>query len=181
MIPETLKTKLGYNFDQPRWTEIREEEIEDVLSVLDNKTERRIRFTIRMQRLTEFALKILRFEKLTKKDVVRNLGEEEWNLIQKSPLSESDYLVLGEVMNKQQVLLRDFYDVSLPEIEKICSTALEVGAYGAKISGAGMGGSIITLVKDKKTGQEVIDACLSVGARNGWVSVVGEGVKIEAE
>jgi galactokinase len=178
-IPKTVKMKLGYRFDQPRWTEIREKEIAAFLSILDSKIARRILFTLRMQQLTDIAVKILRFEKLTKKNGIMNLGEEEWKRIQKSSLSERNYLVLGEVMNKQHTLLRDFYDVSLPEIEKLCSTALEIGAYGAKISGAGLGGSIIALVKDKKSGQEVIDVCLAEGARTGWVSVVSEGVKIE--
>jgi len=76
-------------------------------------------------------------------------------------------------------LLRDLYEVSLPEIEHICEAALSAGAYGAKISGAGMGGSIIALVKDEKVGRRVIESCISAGAKNGWVSGVGEGVRVE--
>jgi len=178
-IPEALRAKLGLRFDQPKWDEIGEEEIEDFLTVLDEKAKRRILFTIRMQRLTEFALKLLRFETIRKEQTLLILGEEGWNRIQKSSSTERDYWILGEVMDRQQGLLRDLYDVSLPEIEEMCSTALEAGAYGAKISGAGMGGSVIALVKDMESGREVVDACLSVGAKNGWVSEVGEGVKVE--
>lgn len=178
IVPETLKAKLGYRFDQPRWDEISKKEIEEYLSVLNDKSRQRILFTIEMQKLTEFALKILRFKKVSKKEVVLNLGEEKWSLIQTSSLSERDHRILGEVMNMQQALLRDLYEISLPKIEDICSMALKSGAYGAKISGAGMGGSIITLVKNKELGHKVIDACLSVGARNGWVSEVGEGAKV---
>ena len=178
-VPEALKVKLGYRFDQPRWDEISEKKIEGSLSILDEITKSRILFTVEMQRLTEFALKVLRFESVSKEEIIRNLGEERWSLIQKSPQNERNYLILGGVMNEQHSFLRDLYDVSLPEIDEICSAALDAGAYGAKISGAGMGGSIIALVRDDDTGSDVIDACLSAGAKKGWVSRVGEGVRME--
>lgn len=178
-VPGILKAKLGYKFDEPRWEEISEEEIEDFLSILDDEAKRRILFTIRMQRLTEFALKILRFGRVKEKEIILNLGEERWNLIERSTLNERNYQILGEVMNAQHSLLRDLYDVSLPLIDKICSSTLEAGAYGAKISGAGKGGSIIALVKNEEVGRKVIDVCLSVGAKSGWVSKVGDGVRVE--
>ena len=181
VVPDALKAKLGYRFDQPRWDEMSEEEIEGFLSTLDETARSRILFTIKMQRLTEFALNILRFESVSNAEIIRNLGEEKWSLIQSRPQNGRNYWILGEVMNGQHFLLRDLYDVSLPEIEEICSAALEAGAYGAKISGAGMGGSIIALVRDNETGRNVIDACLSVGAKKGWVSEVGEGVRIEPQ
>jgi len=177
--PETLKARLGIRFDQPQWQEISEDEIEGVLSVLDYEARDRIFFTVKMQKLTEFALKVLRSEMPDKQELILRLGEEKCNLIRKSPFSERSYRILGEVMNKQHALLRDLYDVSLPKIEDICSVALEAGAYGAKISGAGKGGSVIALVKDDETGRRVVRACLSVGAINGWLSRVGEGVKVE--
>ena len=145
-VPETFKAKLGYRFDQPIWETISEEKVEEFASILDDETKRRILFTIKMEKLTEFALKILRFEKLDEKEAILNLGEERWRSIEKSPMKERDYRILGEVMNEQHALLRDLYEVSLPKIEEICSAAIEAGAYGAKISGAGMGGSIICLL-----------------------------------
>jgi len=179
-VPEALRAKLGYAFDEPRWEKISEEEIDDFLSVMDDKAKQRILFTLKMQKSTEFALKILRFERIGKQEIVLNLGQDRWDSIRKSSLEERDHRILGEVMNNQHSLLRDLYDLSLPELEDICLAALSVGAYGAKISGAGMGGSIIALVKNEKKGKEVIDACLSVGAKAGWVSQVGGGVRVES-
>jgi len=179
-VPEALRAKLGYAFDEPRWEKISEEEIDDFLSVMDDKAKQRILFTLKMQKSTEFALKILRFERIGKQETVLNLGQDRWDSIRKSSLEERDHRILGEVMNNQHSLLRDLYDLSLPELEDICLAALSVGAYGAKISGAGMGGSIIALVKNEKKGKEVIDACLSVGAKAGWVSQVGGGVRVES-
>ncbi len=178
-VPENLKAKLGYNFDQPRWEEIGERELSNYLSILNENSRKRILFTLKMHRLTEIALKILNFKEVSKKELISNLGEDAWKKIQKGSPSELNHKILGEIMNAQHALLRDLYDVSLPEIERICEAALNAGAYGAKLSGAGMGGSIIALVRNKEIGWKVVEACLSAGARKGWVSEIGEGVRVE--
>ena len=179
LVPEFLKSKLGYTFNEPKWEKISENEIKDCLSIMDYKARNRILFTLRMQKSTEFALKVLRHEKVSSSEAGFYFGEERWKVLKNESSSELNYRILGAVMNDQQSLLRDFYDVSLPKLEDICQHALDAGAYGAKISGAGMGGSIIALVKNEEDGQKVIDTCLRVGAKNGWVSKVGEGVKVE--
>ncbi|PDM26599.1 hypothetical protein CP083_03120 [Candidatus Bathyarchaeota archaeon B24-2] len=132
-----------------------------------------------MQRLTDLALKVLRFEPLGKEELISTLGLESWKRIQRSPDGERNYRILGEIMNGQQSLLRDLYEVSIAKIEDICSEALAAGAYGAKISGAGMGGSVIALVKNEEEGKKVVKVCLSIGSKDGWVSKVGEGVRVE--
>jgi len=180
-VPEKMKKLLGYRFDEPLWEKLKEDEIEDFLSILDDKARRRILFTLRMQRWTELALKILRGEKIRDDEAFQMFGEDRWRRIRSSADDERRYLILGEIMNEQHSLLRDLYDVSLPELERICEAALDAGAYGAKISGAGMGGSIIALVKNEEHGETVVDACLKSYAENGWVSKVGEGVKVEPE
>ena len=176
--PRELKNKLGYTYDQPKWLEISEQDIEDFLSVLDEEAKRRILFTLKMIGLTDVALKILRHERVSEEEVVSNFGKETWSRVQEATSDEADYLLLGHAMNEQQTLLRELYDVSLPKIEDMCTAAMAAGAYGAKISGAGMGGSIIALVKDEETGERVVNACQSVGAENGWVSRVAEGVRV---
>ena len=116
-VPESLKTKLGYNFDQPKWEEISEEEIGDYLSTLNKASRKRILFTLRMHRLTEMALKILNFKSVDKKELILNLGRDSWRKIQEGSPNELNYRILGEIMNAQHALLRDLYDVSLPEID----------------------------------------------------------------
>ncbi len=178
-LPKELKAKLGYRFDQPRWEDISENEIRDYLSIMSRNSRKRILFTLRMHKLTEIALKILNFEAVSREELISNLGESMWMRIQKTPKGEFNYKILGEIMNAQHELLRDLYDVSLPEIDSICEAALDAGAYGAKLSGAGMGGSIIALVKNEKVGKRVAKACLSADARGSWVSEIGEGVRME--
>lgn len=178
-VPEGLKVKLGYRFDQPLWENVSEEEINDYLSILNEPSRKRILFTIKMYKLTLMALRILKFESVGIEELTSNLSVESQKRIRSSPADELNYVVLGEIMNAQHALLRDLYDVSLTEIENMCEAALSAGAYGVKLSGAGMGGSIIALIKNEEIGKKVIDACISAGARSGWISRVGEGVRIE--
>lgn len=180
-LPKELRAKLGYKLDQVKWSEIRETELDDYLSILDDKARRRILFTFRMNHSTNLAIKILKRQLVTEAEIGSVLGETVMVRVRKTPLPERDYCVLGEIMNEQHALLRDLYDLSLPKIESICDSARAAGAYGAKISGAGMGGSIIALVKDMETGKRVVNACKSVGARDGWVSSEAEGVRVQPE
>jgi galactokinase len=180
-LRKELRAKLGYEFDQVKWDEISEAEFDHDLTILDDTSRRRILFTFRMNHSTSLAIKILRHQPVTETDIVSSIGESATIRVKKSPLAERDYRVLGEIMNQQHAMLRDLYDLSLPRIEDMCASALAAGAYGAKISGAGMGGSIIALVKNMETGRQVVNACKSVGARGGWVSTVAEGVAVQPE
>ncbi|MDP2984257.1 MAG: hypothetical protein Q8O92_13130, partial [Candidatus Latescibacter sp.] len=49
------------------------------------------------------------------------------------------------------------YGCSIPEIDDMVDIAMESGAIGAQISGAGMGGSMMALVKEENV-RRVIDA-----------------------
>ncbi|MEM2135448.1 MAG: galactokinase family protein [Candidatus Jordarchaeaceae archaeon] len=172
-LPDKIKSKLGYRFDEPEWEKISEEELEEYLNLLQDDVADRIRFTLRMQKSTEIALEILKGKKPKppKKEPLMN------SLWQKIKNKSHELQILGEIMNYQHELLRDLYKVSLTELEKIRDATLEVGAYGTKISGAGMGGSLISLVDSGKC-KEVLEAGIAAGATQGWISGIGEGAKI---
>lgn len=156
-LPDYLKMKLGYNFDSPAWDGLNEEDVMPYLENLDDKSKKRILFTLRMHRSTEHALEILRRKKFSRRE----------------------FETLGNIVNYQHELLRDFYDVSLPVLEKIRDAALDAGSYGVKISGAGLGGCLIALVKDLKTAEKVMKAGIGAGAAEGWVSDIGTGATAE--
>ncbi len=63
-------------------------------------------------------------------------------------LSECDYEQLGSMMNVCQGFLNAI-EVSTPELEKMISIARINGAIGAKLTGAGGGGSIVALCPDR--------------------------------
>lgn len=59
-------------------------------------------------------------------------------------LQAGDFSGLGKLMDYNQMLLSGLF-LSTPDIERACSIARDSGALGAKLTGAGGGGSVIAL------------------------------------
>jgi galactokinase len=162
---------LGRVYDAVKWEQLKEEELSPYLNELPPKPRARILFTLREQRSTELGLRILRGETIPEEERVRLFGSMGRKL--------EGLKLLGEVMNQQHSLLRDLYEVSLPQLERLREACLEAGALGVKLSGAGMGGSLIALVETREVGKKVVEEAMGEGARAGWVSGIGEGVREE--
>lgn len=167
-LPAGVRSLLGRRYWEPKWEELRLDELEPYLPRLDPKAADRIRFTLLMHRTTLIALKLIREGSLPP-DELEEVGAE----------PGAGFLeALGAVLNRQHELLRDLYEVSLPELERIRGAMLEAGAYGAKISGAGLGGALIALV-DEESGPRVAEAAVRAGAKRAWVVSVDEGAREE--
>ena len=67
----------------------------------------------------------------------------------KDSLLAKDYQRLGFLMNENHQLLKEL-GVSTAKLDKMCEAARKVGAYGAKLSGAGGGDCMIALVPKLK-------------------------------
>jgi galactokinase len=184
-MPQRLKKKLALHYDEAKWNELTEEQLSPYLSTLDDIARKRILFTLRMQASTMIALNMMRNKNVTKRIPLESRkipGLEEFLPTERGRGANSHPTVLellGWIMNYQHLLLRDLYDVSLPSLEKIRESILNANSYGAKISGAGLGGSIIALVDNIEIGQKTLSAALQAGAKQGWVSSVGSGARIE--
>jgi galactokinase len=151
-VPHELREKLGYRYDQPKWEQISLDEIEPYLDILAEKERKRILFTVLMQASTMRA--------------VEKMRRENWNPLDIAP-----------EINYQHELLRDLYDVSLPQLEKIRDAMLNAGALAVKLSGAGMGGSLIALVE--KNEEDIVKSALSAGAKQAWKVWPDSGARIE--
>jgi len=180
-LPEKLREKLSSYHYEVEWEQISEEEIFPYLSTIDKKFADRILFTIRMHKSTELALKVLRNQVVSVKEVAKVIQIPFEDLGREMERGRRDLVLLGLIVNYQHLFLRDLYEVSLPEIEEIRYGMLEAGAYGVKISGAGLGGSIIGIVDKIDVGERVLEAGLERGGVRGWVSTIGEGVKVEGD
>jgi len=165
-IPDFLRRNLDGDYSSVEWSLLKERNLEDYLSSLPKNLANRIIFTLRMQDSTEVAVKILKYRRVSKSS------------LEKLSLKHTeDWLeALGEIVNIQHILLRDFYDVSHLRLEEMRNTALEAGALGVKISGAGMGGSLIALVKTIEDAYRVEKAFTDAGARNVFTTSVERGV-----
>lgn len=80
----------------------------------------------------------------------------------KKALRQGDTADIGELMNRNHKLLTQL-GVSSDKLERMISAANQAGASGSKLSGAGIGGNIISLVPHAYIGA-VEQAVLSAGA-----------------
>ena len=61
-------------------------------------------------------------------------------------LKRGDLTGFGRLMRQSHMSSRDLYEVSIPELDLLASTAWEVeGCYGARLTGAGFGGCVVIL------------------------------------
>jgi mevalonate kinase len=77
---------------------------------------------------------------------------------------------LGQWLSQNQALLHDL-DVSSPELDRLVAVAVQAGASGAKLCGAGRGGNMIALVEPDQA-KAVSEALLHAGARNTIITTV---------
>ncbi len=84
-------------------------------------------------------------------------------------LQNSDFLSLGKLLFESHVSLRDDYEVSCPEIDLLYDFAKSFsGCLGARLTGAGFGGSGIVLMKRDKSDlfmREILDFAHKKGYR----------------
>lgn len=84
---------------------------------------------------------------------------------------------IGILMNKHHHYLKNLLKITVPKIDEMIDAAINAGAIGAKIVGSGGGGSIIVL-SDKKNEQQILDAILSVGAKDAYAVAVDRGANV---
>lgn len=72
-------------------------------------------------------------------------------------LEAGDVTGLGRLMDLNQMLLAGLF-VSTEEIERMCGLARDAGALGAKLTGAGGGGSVVALVPTPEVAERVLFA-----------------------
>ncbi|WP_243680051.1 GHMP kinase [Vulcanisaeta souniana] len=185
-LPRNLRNKLGAHYWEVRWDEVIEDEIAPFISELRDASRRRMLYTLRANESTKLALRVIRGgETVGITEIERALGLSEAEV--DSLLSSYDWreAFVGRIMTYQHRLLSEYYDVSLPAIDELVNFLVSEGAYGAKLSGAGLGGSVIALVRDEDKAKDLLNKVLSRGGlapRGGWiVSIDSGGVAIHGQ
>ena len=93
----------------------------------------------------------------------------------KKALVQGDWPHLGELMNENHALVQDLIGAGEAN-QRLIDAALEAGALGAKLSGAGRGGTIIALHEDPEWMGEQL---LAAGAERLIKLVPGPGLTVE--
>ncbi len=106
------------------------------------------------------------------REVIKEIGQITMKAVK--ALEESDYEVIGKLMNRNNQLLT-ILGVSHPMLRKMIMEAAKY-SYGVKITGAGGGGSIIALTDEQ---DEVAKAIESVGGKAYKVEISRRGYTLE--
>jgi mevalonate kinase len=77
-------------------------------------------------------------------------------------IEAGDKFALGRLMDLNQMILSGLF-VSSEEIERMCSLARDKGAFGAKLTGAGGGGSVVALAQSAAGAEKIIEAWRAAG------------------
>jgi galactokinase len=72
-------------------------------------------------------------------------GRRVWQARQ--ALLGNDAREFGRLMQASHASLRDDYQVSHPEVDRLVDVAMNAGALGARVTGAGFGGFIVALAE----------------------------------
>lgn len=89
-------------------------------------------------------------------------------------LEHADLQVLGRLFAESHASLRDDYEVSTPTIERVVAAALEAGAFGARLTGGGFGGSVLALA-DTDSAQSILEGTLERAGARGWIVESADG------
>jgi mevalonate kinase len=92
-------------------------------------------------------------------------------------VASGDWKTVGDYMNFDQGML-EALGVSSSKLASMIHAARDAGAYGAKLSGAGIGDCMIALVSEEKK-HAVSDAITAVGGQVINIPTNVEGVKVE--
>jgi galactokinase/mevalonate kinase-like predicted kinase len=95
----------------------------------------------------------------------------------KKALLRADWECLGAMMNEQHAIQRDLGG-SGEANERLIRAALAAGAWGAKLAGAGGGGTILLLHPDP---EKAADPMMAAGAARILTIVPSEGLVVESE
>ena len=75
--------------------------------------------------------------------------ENEMTISGKAALLKKDAVAFGKIMTRSHESLRDYYEVSCPEIDWLVKRACEIpGVLGSRMTGTGFGGCTVSLMKE---------------------------------
>jgi galactokinase len=108
-------------------------------------------------------------DEVSRKRVRHVVTEDQRVLDTVALLRAGRYRDIGPLLSASHASMRDDYEITVPEVDTAVSAALEAGAYGARMTGGGFGGSIIALV-DAAAAEQVAGAVAKAFAEHGFTA-----------
>ena len=99
-------------------------------------------------------------------------------------LAAGDLPTLGRLLVEGHESLRRDYESTVPEADLIVASAVEHGAYGARLTGAGWGGAVVLLAPPEREARIVAEVGSDFEKRYGrmpvtWSTRASRGVRRE--
>ena len=91
-------------------------------------------------------------------------------------LRDGDLARFGALLSASHQSLRDRYEVSTSRLDALVETALTAGAAGARLTGAGLGGSIVALCEKART-DRLLDA---LAEAQPFIAVPSDGASVSS-
>ncbi|MFX0086502.1 MAG: galactokinase family protein [Candidatus Hodarchaeota archaeon] len=106
----------------------------------------------KLEDLTINDIKRRKISKKKKKKLIGVIGIKDNTTAAVEELSKRNSNInrIGQLINEQQTYLRENYKVSHPKLDEMCTIALNQGAIGAKLTGAGFGGSMFAIADEEE-------------------------------
>jgi mevalonate kinase len=115
---------------------------------------------------TRNAVNKVRLNWLASKEKYESIFQEigEITRLMRIALSAGSETQIGALMSRNHALLQQL-EVTLPQLDRLVETAVAAGAYGAKLSGGGLGGNVLVLSLTEKS-DNIKKALTDAGAVN---------------
>ncbi len=86
-------------------------------------------------------------------------------------LEDGDLQMLATLINENQSVLGEI-GVSCTQLDDLIKAAMDAGAQGAKLCGAGKGGCMIALADNNESARRIQDAVLQAGAAKSFITIL---------
>ena len=101
-------------------------------------------------------------------------------------LERHDLVEVGRLLAEGHLSLRHDYECSVEQADLLVRAAVECGALGARLTGAGWGGSVIMLAPEARDDEIVAAVSERFARRYGaapaaWSTTAGPGVRLELD
>ena len=92
---------------------------------------------------------------------------------------------LGKLMSEAHLSMRDDFEASCEEADVLVEAALKLGAWGARLTGAGWGGTVVLLADERDAARLILElqhqfARIYRRLPEAWATRAGSGVKRES-